>query len=104
VPSLFCLLVKNKPNIQRRPYSLLELSIDTYSKRYVLCAQVCHNQPVGIIIIFAIILQLHYMLCINNVIKLCHCLSGSFFCFQVLTAFALLTTIFKCLLNKQCAR
>jgi hypothetical protein len=27
-----------------------------------------------------------------------------FFCFQVLTAFALLMTAFKCLLNKQCAR
>jgi hypothetical protein len=40
----------------------------------------------------------------NNVIKLCHCLSGSFFCFQALTAFALLTTVYKCLLNKQCAR
>jgi hypothetical protein len=41
---------------------------------------------------------------INNVIKLCHCLSGSFFCFQALTAFALLATVYRCLLNKQCAR
>ncbi len=40
----------------------------------------------------------------NNVIKLYHCLSKSFFCFQALTAFALLTTVYRCLLNKQCAR
>ncbi len=39
----------------------------------------------------------------NNVIKLYHCLRGSFFCFQALTAFALLTTVYWCLLNKQCA-
>jgi hypothetical protein len=42
--------------------------------------------------------------CINNVIKLYHYLNGSFFCFQALTAFALLTTVYRCLLNKQCAR
>jgi hypothetical protein len=40
---------------------------------------------------------------VNNVIKLYHCLSGSFFCFQALTAFALLTTVYRCLLNKHCA-
>jgi hypothetical protein len=37
-------------------------------------------------------------------LMLYHCLSGSFFCFQALTAFSLLTTVYRCLLNKQCAR
>ncbi len=36
--------------------------------------------------------------CKNNVIKLCYYLSGSFLCFQVLTAY---WTAFKCFLKKQ---